>query len=965
MPTYRELMDAAANADKAGDSAGAKRLVELASIEQSKSTAPVDTKTAAQPTPEQPGFAATRNLYGIGAGPSGSVPSPPKEVGTAIARFGPPLAAGVMTGGLGFLPAALAGVGSSAIGEAGAQAIEGEMKPEEIGAAAAFGAAAPVRFASGRVANFLANAFVNVGSSETGRLLSQKGEFQAPEAKFSLDNALRFLVPTAGAAISSKATLGRKAVEDINQQRLSVLDSRGESASVMLSEVLPNLTKLEGNVISNGSVLAREALENMDVAIGPKIAELFQGAPESSEIAKQLSPYLNQLDVLQTAAKQTRDNAEALRVQAREAIIANRSDAIKLEAFASEAAMEAVQAKYLYSEGINRIFGGSSPRVGTIQNAASMENLRQVATTVKESTKSQFKQLYDNVGIGLNDTVVNRDEILKSARKASVKGEGLEGQLAQKEFLEILEETLRKVGDETGNISLEGFRDFRDNFSRVLQQKTGDSSYASRKSSASYNIVKDAANNYISKNLPDKITNFQLANAAAADFYRAQDSNVIGLIADGKVDQIISLIKKEKTADGVLAEIDAYAASIAGIKKPGIQGRDATNAANAFKRDTYLALGSSIISDSLSLGTGQNSSAKIIDWSKLSKSINELDQLGLSPTILGFGTKNNPLSSKDIRQLARVASAGEQGGMTVDQFSKYIQDRNNFGHGGALARATYREAYRDYFISKDVRKKANAAARMSRSAKEASLDAVAQEAEVAEALKDPVMSLLNKTSMGLNKDSSKNGKFVAGLLTMDSSTLRDFVGALQEGGQQNVLDGLKKSMVVELMTDVFAKNETASRKAVDLGKVVNIFAGEKGKRSAEALRTILGNQEYDNFRKNIYNPVQAIVDARTKLKVVPSSSKVLQQTFAAEAIATGKPSGGFVKANAFDRVKGFIDGQRYNILYDLYVNPVSAPQFMKASQDVDKFIKSSAANSMAIRLASEKDDEATQQAPSR
>ena len=68
---------------------------------------------------------------------------------------------------------------------------------------------------------------------------------------------------------------------------------------------------------------------------------------------------------------------------------------------------------------------------------------------------------------------------------------------------------------------------------------------------------------------------------------------------------------------------------------------------------------------------------------------------------------------------------------------------------------------------------------------------------------------------------------------------------------------------------------------------------------------------------------------------------------------------------AVRNVKKFVDEQRYNLIYVLYVNPSTANAYAKSMYDMDKFISSSAANSMAIKLAMERDaqNQANQPAP--
>lgn len=951
MPTYRELMDAAANADKAGDSAGAKRLVELAQQEQQAPVAEQpQTAPVQQPSPYTEAMTAAARAGGMG-GLGMSAPILP-EYGPDIVRYGGPMAAGLVTAPVSAPLAITYGVLSAAGSEFLAQAAEKqqgsreEFAPRQIGAAGAFGFATPVKFApkiAPGVVNFLTNAGINIGASELGRYI-EKGEYEVPTLAFK-DVASRFGFPVAAAGLTSAVKIKASNLAETAAQRESISSGRF-GGSVMASEILPKYTGLEAKVIADGNELAVKALNDLDAEIGPTLAKAYEGAKDSAEIAAQLTPHVNELTSLQQSARLARDEANRLEAQAAEAIASQRSDALNLKADAKEAAMKAAVENYVYNQGKERIFGGVSQKIGTIVSGASMQNLRGVAKAAKESTEAGLDRIWSNAGVGLNDTIVSVKDIVESATRASAKGLGLEDQLVKTEFIETLGKALGKVDpDQTGKISLAGFRQLRDKFVQELTAKTGDANYANRVASTSYDVIKDAANSYVEKNLPGQAEKWKFANAASAAIYKAKKSNVIDLISEGNMDGVLSLMKKEGMAKPILAEIDAYAASIAGT-----QTRGAKYAAVRFKQDTIDAMRDTLVEDSLHFGKGQDSSAKIVDFPKLISTLDELRQRKFPVELLDLGTPD------DIRKLARVASAGGEGGMTSDQFSKYIDNRKNFGAGAAAARTSYDKAYKDFLISNDVKTRANAAARMTKEAKAAGFKAGEIEAAQIAAQSDPIIALLSDTKMGLSKDPAQNGKWIASLFSMSPSTVGQFVDKLKQSGRGVLLEDIKKSAMADVMRDTFSKTQDVVNKKTNVKNLLNFFEGENGKQRSQILETLMGADEYSNFKKNFSEPIKKIVQTRESLSgKYPSPDDFVRPAISAKGLATGTPTGATLFKTAYDNVKKLVDEQRYNLVYTLYVNPSTANAYAKSMYDMDKFISSSAANSMAIRLAMQQD----------
>lgn len=924
------------------------------------SAKPVDTSVGAQSAQQPDSYASLMASAARSGGMGGLGMSAPilPEYGPDVIRYGAvPIATGILTRGRSAIPTLVGNVLTSAGGEFLAQTTEKsqgtreEFAPREVGASGVASLATPVKFApkiAPGIINFLTNAGVNVGASELGRYI-QKGEYEVPTLGIK-DIGLRFGLPLAASALTSRVKTKASDLADIAAQRETISSGRF-GGSVMASEILPQYTGLEAKAIADGNEFAVKALDNLDAEIGPTLAKAYEGAKDSAEIAAQLTPHVDELTRLQQNARLARAEASRLETQATQAIASQSSDALKLKADAKEAAMKAAIENYVYGQGLERIFGGVSQKIGTIIKGASMENIRGIARAAKESTEAGLDRIWTNAGVTLNDTIVTVDDIVRSATKATAKGLGLEGEGARKEFIEVLGKTLGNLSDESGNISLEKFRTIRDEFVRELTDKTGRVDYAHRVASTSYDVIKDAANAYVEKNLPGQAEKWKFANAASAAIYKAKKSNVIDLIAEGNMDGVLSLMKKEGMAKPVLAEIDAYAASIAGTEVKG-----AKYAAARFKQDTMDAIRDTLVEDSLHFGKGQDSASKIIDFPKLITTLDELRQRKFPVELLGFGSANKPLTSSDIRQLAKISTAGSEGGITVEQFSKYIENRKNLGAGAAAARTAYDKAYKDFLISNDVDSRAAAADRMSKEAKAAGFKAGEIEAAQLAAKSDPLIVLLSDTKMGLSQDPAQNGKWIASLFSMSRSTVSQFVDKLKQSGREALLEDIKRSAMTDVMRDTFSKTQDVVNKKSNIKNVLNFFEGENGKERSEILETLMGADEYANFRKNFSEPIKKIVQTQSNLVgKYASVEDLIRAAASAKGLAEQKGTKGAMIAGAFTNVKKFVDEQRYNLIYALYVNPSTANAYAKSMYDMDKFISSSAANSMAIKLAMERD----------
>jgi hypothetical protein len=192
---------------------------------------------------------------------------------------------------------------------------------------------------------------------------------------------------------------------------------------------------------------------------------------------------------------------------------------------------------------------------------------------------------------------------------------------------------------------------------------------------------------------------------------------------------------------------------------------------------------------------------------------------------------------------------------------------------------------------------------------------------------------------------------------MSPSVVGEFVQTLETSGRTNVLNDLKKSAMAEVMRDLFSRTEDVAGKRINSKTALNFFQGENGAKRREILKTLMGDSEYANLEKNFSKPLERIVATREALSdSYTSFNDVLKPVVSARNLIKGQSFSGTSFYSALSNVKKLIDQERYNTVYALYVNPSTANAYAGAMYDVDKFMKTSAANSFALKMAMESDN---------
>ena len=908
-----------------------------------------------QPTPPAGGFSP----YGLGPKgvEFGEVPPVPPEVGTAALRYGVPVAAGIATGGMGFLPAAALTSAASVGGEAAAQFLEKEttgeaMRPREMLAAGVAGMAAPVK-AGGAVANFLVNAGIGVGATQAAKAV-RTGEVKAPSS--SLEGVIEFGLPVGGAAVgayaASKAATAKKAAEEL--ARLS--EERG-GLRVLPGEIVQGYQGMEARMVKAGNQKIIAEADNLDADLGKIVVDAYKDAPRQEELGRKVIPYVQSLQELQATARAKRDaanNAAQLAVKAEFEGASNLSD---IQSAAREAAMEAEKSRVLYSEGLGKVFGSQLGDVGQYGTGARIGRIKTAAESADNAIKEGLGKLYKASGITEDTSVVRLDDIRSRLAK------NVPGTADWAELVEQVENAAKAPGVmlEEGLITLNGYRRIRDDIAKGLVAKGETPSLASRKASQAYDAIRQASYDFLEETNPTALKALKPANEAASAVFKAKgtQTGVVDSLVAGDIDGVVRSIEKEGYGP-VVKDIQAYAQAIAGTG-----GQDAALAATRFKSDVRLAIRDHLIETSLRLGQGEDNASKAIDMAKVVSRLDSLRQKGLGPEQLGMGT------SKDIKALAKIASY-QGGSVTVEQFNNFVNDLAALGGEKAAAMQRLESLQKNMMLEPNAARKASLKANIDEQLKKAKLEAADAETAFTRASNDPLIVMLNEPGFALTPKGD-NTKYVTAILNGGPEGAQKFVKALrtpivgdaaETASRAKLADDLGKSAVSSLMFDNVKKALTPGDHRLQLANISDFFEGASSRTQRDALRELIGAEAFDNLKKTLGDPIVRINATQQRLASGTGSFRDnLVAASAATGLAKGRTTGGVVVGNALNKFVNFIDNNLHNVAYALYINPSSAKAFREASYNVDKFVNASPRNALVYRLALQEDQRSFEPKP--
>lgn len=953
---------------------------------------PVSTVTGMSPSQAQ-----NRAEAGLSALQEGAVETAKATPAMAM-RYGVPIGVGIATGGMGALPIMAAGSAAGGIGEAGAQAIEyftgnrSRMEAAPIAASTLLGAANPlpmaatnpaeaaiVKFFTGKVVgdvratqgivNFLANTGQSVAASELARSIESKKNFidalyQGPAN--AMEAAVRYGPSVVTSAIGSKAASLAQKSEVAAKNRARIEGER--FGDVMVSEILSGYTDLERRVIANGNKVLRDRLQNLGENIGEAIATTFAGAPRSEDIAKQLVSKVPELSKLQQEAVDAAARAQKLTASVREAEARKIAEAPAVRDAANSAAVDAVKKKALYLAAVDKVFGTPAGDISSYAHGARVERLKQTAEAADGAVSEGIGKLFANAGFGINETVTTKADIFRHLDRA------VEDKNANQEIKNSIEKAAKRL--ETligpgGEVSRSSFLRIRDDIAAELKLDGKDVKAANRVAGQAYDAIRSASEEYISKFSPNKLEPLRRANRAAAAVFATKagtgtGDSAIELMQKGDIGGLVSRIEKEG-AGNALDEINAYASAIYSI---GDAASDA--ASKRFVSDAYKAIRDHVIDTSLLKGTGMDDAAKILDPIKLSQRVDSLRQSGFPVMALGMGTPD------DIRAMARVSSTTGRG-MSVADVNEFLDNAARLGGTTAEARALWQNALKNYEIASGEKAKNIALAEMQRREKAARWTSGEKEAAFMKAKADPLVRLFDFTNLNLSDDPSANRQFATALIGSGPSTVKQLMSALADTKgipaaealrRAKLAENIRKSVASDVLFDTVKAATAPGDKRANLTQITDIFYGESrtAKAQRESLRELLGKDVFNNFEQHLGRPASAAIETKKRLGEPIYDFK--PEMTVAGGLAAGATGGtgqsisarrGYVVRNFVLDLKNALDNERLNTAYLLYVDPVTAPAFKRASYDLNKFLSASPRNLMMYRLAMTRDTGGAQQ----
>jgi hypothetical protein len=980
---------------KSGDYLAANKFAEQAQyLNEQSAQQPVDQPVAQEAPQGEPGFMqyagqAAQQIprgfmelvsrgnpeeLGRGLESAGAALSSPSFIRTA-----PTIAVGLASTGVGLVPAALM-AGTAAVSETFAEYVEREtgkrkeMEPRKIAAAAAYGGAPIIRFSqpvsimSPGAASFIASATSSAVAGETGRAIEAGKVFPPSEGK--LDAAMRFTTPFisgAAARMGSRleGTVGR--AEQISQARGGggMFNPDGTIANVLFSEANPEFIGMEARNIANGNARAIDRMIRTDDNMANVAMSLVEASPENTPIAKELMGHmgLNNLREQSIAAKEVADKAQEA---ARRARLTYSSDSQKLVAEAEAALREKMRTKAAFDQGLSKVLGPKLPSLFQIDPKTVALEIKDVADDATKAVKLARSGLYDATGIQINDAVVGLDEVLSRASSASKSGGVLQGKNANSEFMEAIASAF---GDKS-QLTREEFLEFKTMYAKKLASGSSDPKVinaAERKAAEQYNVLKDAANDYVGKKYGVDIQNqWKAANNAYAQSVSALDSDVVSLLSNQDFEGFFKLVKDGGKNSPAWRQLNQYADFLSGVSKKAIESGAVNPAdlaiADNFRQHIYAGMMKGMLDSSLVDGARKASKiagSDAIDAQKFVKNIAELETLGEFPVKEVFGA-----NATEFRRLARFIDKKFDGHINQTELTEWLSMLPKSGVDLATQRLVYRKSVQKAMLETDFKVR-NAALRKAES--EANLlnkNADALQAEFRVAASDPITRFFSDTNFKIDpNDYVNNSKLVQRIVQeVEPSVIKKFVESAKASGKSDLVDEIGKVAAADAVRR-FIPTQYEGTNKLKLRELTDLFysSNEALSNQRENLRIIIGKDKYDVIKRQIVDPISDIIRGREAIQAKqPTAFNDVRALATIYGGAQGNITGGAMAAQGGNNILKAADKGMYNLLTQIYLNPKIASKLQSVGYDLTKFAQLSPVYSAQVNAALAKDAQTTQ-----
>lgn len=569
------------------------------------------------------------------------------------ARIAPVLAAGALTGGLGVLPTMAIMAGASGASELAAQGIEvasGERKDISgrgvLGATIA-GAAPIVGPSAGAIRAFSGNTISTVGASELANYAMNPDEYSLPTGL--KDIALRVGVPAGLAVGTTSLSLAGNRLSDINKAKQAISAERG-GGTVMLGEVIESWTKREGEQLAKQNP---KALANYNGAL----------ANISDKLVTELSQYADG-----QAAKSVVDKIVQNNIVQPQEINKLVDEVTKVKGFKNEAQKKALQVKL--KEFADRaipakIYSAGIPDLETVTRLGQAGGITQdLQNTANLASASKVSEMYDLSGIGMDDVVVNRQDVLNNIEK---------NKSIAADDKQILSASIINLFGEKPELSLSEYRKARDVIAARLITGGAAPSAAKRVSAQGFSALKDASESFLQQTRgADEVLTFNKANSLAKARFDALDSDAITLMEAGDVEGLYNNVITQGKSNRNAANPNQFNPSVSaydGLLKyeDMLKQTVGIDAATEYRRNVNSMLREGAFRKSIKEVDGYVSANRKYDHAQLVKEFETLRLAGVPVDELGIG------NIRDIREMSKAFSIAGADTVSPSDVSTFIK----------------------------------------------------------------------------------------------------------------------------------------------------------------------------------------------------------------------------------------------------------------------------------------------------
>ena len=900
----------------------------------------------------------------------GATFQPPTETmargATAAVRYGAPIAAGIATGGVGFVPALVTGLTAGGA-ETVAELMEigrgerQELSGRSIAAATVAGGAPMFQAAGAPIKSGLQTFGSQIVGGEGSRII-EKGKFELPKGtggEQALDYVLRLGLP----AVTGVAA---KYGSEFEQAKINLAEVAAEGRRPLVMDANPRLARLEAAVFQRQGPVARQLADDMERSLGDIIKNGYGDlSPQSqAEIAKELAPYVGKYDELQSAAIAARNEADAADSALKVAEATRSKDLAQLRAAAEVAETKRNLAENTFDKMKDDIFGRRTPVMTDQASVGALEQrMKATAKSAQSGVEASFDALYANAGLRPDDVVISKGDVLRSISARRAPGRPLEGTMAS--------DDARRAVDlffgENETATLEQLRRYK----QVIADKLpagSPSDLSGRYASSLYDALRKSSANFIKANYPEDVANaFSKAQRLAAGDFATRGTGAIELLTQGKFPEFYEAIKQKGKPGQIPKEIDAYATSLNRVTNSAIRSGQvgtaeaiaAINVAKQFKRDVNSIILNGIIGESIvGRSGGINRVIDVIDPKKLIETLGFFESQGYNLNQLG-------VRRDDVQKLIKATAMVGNEPLTVSKLNEFLALLPTTGGDVAAARIAHRQAVANAMITAGAKERTAAFKKASDLAKKAGISAADAEQVFNAAAAEPLTQFFREEgSMMLAKGSLQNSNWIDTIITKDPAIIAKFVDSIRAQGKNDVMDKMREAAITyavkRFLPDLSQKGQRVDAEAI-LAPFIN--NSREAQMFRQNLRSMMGGPAYDQLKTVVIDPVRkALVNKAALGQPVYNYAADLKAAISAEAIATGRASRGTLLAGAIVNTATAAQEKYYNVISQIWLNPKYGTDLAKAGYNINRFAQLNARNAMAVELAMREDEKEQQEA---